>query len=117
MEDIDDQWGEEQERARRFFMDSLSILSELEDYLQKCWRIGKVCHKYRLCCDQILKKGGERLKPLNYSTHKDFIDLVKEMKSVITKSEKEKSKFDKDDCIKNIRECRQSLYQLDPCTM
>ena len=64
-----------------------------------------------------MKKGGERLKPLNYSTHKDFIDLVKEMKSVITKSEKEKSKFDKDDCIKNIREFRQRLYQLDPCTM
>ena len=117
VEDIDDQWGEEQERARRFFMDSLSMLSELEDYLQKCWRNGKVCHKYKLCCDQILKKGGERLEPLKYSTHKDFIDLVKEMKSVITKSEKEKSKFDKDDCIKNIREFRQSLYQLDPCTM
>ena len=93
VEDIDDQWGEEQERARRFFME-----------------------QWKSLCDQILKKGGERLEPLNYSTHKDFIDLVKEMKSVITKSEKEKSKFDKDDCIKNIRELefRQRLYQFRP---
>ena len=70
VEDTDDQWGEEQERARRFFMDSLSILSELEDYTNQCWRSGKIRHKYRLCCDQILKKGGERLEPLKYSTHK-----------------------------------------------
>ena len=117
MEDIDDKWGEEQERASRFVMDSLTILSELEDYVKHFWRNGKVRHKLRICCDQILKKGGERPDPLNYSTHRECIDLVKEMKSVITKSEKEKRKFDKDDFIKNIGEFRERLDQLDPCTM
>ena len=62
-------------------------------------------------------EGGERLDPLNYSTHRECIDLVKEMKSVITKSENEKRKFDKDDFIKNIGEFRERLDQLDPCTM
>ena len=111
-------WGEEQERGTRFVADSLSILTDLENHLiYECRKNGKIRHKYRLSCDQILKKGGERLDPLNYSTHKDFIDLVKEIKLVITKSEKEKRKFDKDDCIKIIEEFRERLDQLDPITM
>ena len=67
----------------RFITESQTILSELEDDLQKCRKNGKIKHKYRLCCDQIMKKGVEILDPVSHSTHKDCIDIVKEMKSVI----------------------------------
>ena len=114
VEKIDNQWGEEQDRAMRFIYDSTTTLSELEDDLKKCRKNGKIKHKYRLCCHQIMKKGVEILDPVSHSTHKDCIDIVKDMKSVITRVEKEKIKFDKDDCIKNIDEYSKRLYKLIP---
>ena len=75
----------------------------MEEDIKKCRKNGKdIKEKFNLHCDQIIRDVEQQ----------DCNDLANEMKSVLTKVEKEQRKFDKDDCLKTINEFRERFIVL-----
>ena len=82
---------------------SLKILDDMEEDIKKCRKNGKdVKEKFNLHCDQIIRDVKQQ----------DCNDLANEMKSVLSKVEKDQRKLDKDDCLKTINEFRERFTVL-----